>query len=1197
MSYNTEPKKRFHKTPGWSVLPVLAARSAGLLLAFGALAVPAAQAQTAPPLQTVTLTAGDDGGARPATYGHMAGESGAPSPNRSVHHADTIPKARLKSLTVTPVTGSLVWYKPAFRKGHRGPYTVWVTHDATEVTLDAVATWEHARVEMPEDVDGETEGTQVEVPADARKVYTIKVFTGPKDKPCREDLDLCRFYSLVVRRPGSAVTGEREKLPSMTDGDSLRYRFRVKLSAPVELPLSQWESDVFTLTNGTITAAKRVGGVGSGPNGDPVAKTWDLKVNPTGTRTVVAYTSKSSCTVTGAVCTVGGLKLASLDTLTFRRATDGVPEVSIADASAHLEDGEIEFTVSMTKAWNRYAYVDFRTIDSGDGMGTATPGEDYRPQTTRLVIPPGKKKASAGVALIAESEANTDKTIKVLIENARLVNGNQTLYKLPISRSKATGTIDCRATRRTHCSIEVGESVIGILSSVSERDWFRVEFDAAQGYLIEMPESSHDSEVQIARPNFFGVYRDDGTLIGGTEGYTNASADDDGSTLNFIARRSGIHYLSAGSSSGTGRFKLTVTEVELDAACLPTTATTCSVTVGSLASGEIDFTGDRDWYEVDFVSGTDYRIALKGFDSGGGLTLFTPQFHGIFDNSGTSISGTASLVNGNFGGTRQVTYTATRTGVHYLSAGGFETADHNNSSTGTYKLEVTVDDCRATTATQCSVTVGGSASGEIEAAGDRDWYEVQFVSGTAYQIDLKGTENDGALSLSDPKFFGIFDNDGTAIGGTTNDNGIGNTTGSRVVYRATRSGAHYLAAGGVDDDETGTYELEVTELDDDCTADTSTTCSVTVDGSASGELELFGDLDWYEVDFVSGTEYRIDLKGTRNDSSLTLPDPYFYGIYDNDGTAISGTTNDDGIGSTTGSRVEYTATRTGAHYLSAGGYEEGEPEEALGTYELEVTDISTGYIPPPLDGVTPDAAAAALLGEGELTQAQLGALDGLGNANGSYDLGDVLSWIERCRRGEWDCGTSPSSAAAALPAARKGRGTSRRTRRDPGSRTAGRARPGRRRTRENGARSRSSRAARSPALALLLAAAVAASCTDEAVQPPLERDRVHQAVPGYLTVQLTVPSSAPAIGAVLAVEGPAIDSLRAPGFELIREAEPSTTRRMVIVAGSLSTGPLLEFHVPDRAAHAQYRVKLLQLSGEDYALRDPAEYRVSIVVN
>ncbi len=55
-------------------------------------------------------------------------------------------------------------------------------------------------------------------------------------------------------------------------------------------------------------------------------------------------------------------------------------------------------------------------------------------------------------------------------------------------------------------------------------------------------------------------------------------------------------------------------------------------------------------------------------------------------------------------------------------------------------------------------------------------------------------------------------------------------------------------------------------------------------------------------------------------------------------------------------------------------------------------------------GLTPDDATAALFGERSLTDAQKAALDRLGNRNGSFDLGDVLSWIERCRRGEVDCG-------------------------------------------------------------------------------------------------------------------------------------------------------------------------------------------------
>lgn len=65
-----------------------------------------------------------------------------------------------------------------------------------------------------------------------------------------------------------------------------------------------------------------------------------------------------------------------------------------------------------------------------------------------------------------------------------------------------------------------------------------------------------------------------------------------------------------------------------------------------------------------------------------------------------------------------------------------------------------------------------------------------------------------------------------------------------------------------------------------------------------------------------------------------------------------------------------------------------------------------------LDGVTPEDAAAALLGDGNLSPVQLDALDQLGNRNGGYDLGDLLSWVERCRHGEVDCGTKAPGAPA-----------------------------------------------------------------------------------------------------------------------------------------------------------------------------------------
>ena len=75
--------------------------------------------------------------------------------------------------------------------------------------------------------------------------------------------------------------------------------------------------------------------------------------------------------------------------------------------------------------------------------------------------------------------------------------------------------------------------------------------------------------------------------------------------------------------------------------------------------------------------------------------------------------------------------------------------------------------------------------------------------------------------------------------------------------------------------------------------------------------------------------------------------------------------------------------------------------------------------------------------------------------------------------------------------------------------------------------------------------------------------------PGFLEVALTLPANARDIGAHLSIhgpidipgiDGPAIDSLRAADYELYRSR--ATTPTQVIIAGSLSSGPVLEFWVP-----------------------------------
>ena len=261
--------------------------------------------------------------------------------------------------------------------------------------------------------------------------------------------------------------------------------------------------------------------------------------------------------------------------------------------------------------------------------------------------------------------------------------------------------------------------------------------------------------------------------------------------------------------------------------------------------------------------------------------------------------------------------------------------------------------------------------------------------------------------------------------------------------------------------------------------------------------------------------------------------------------------------------------------------------------------------------VTPEAATAALFGGDALTGDQLAAMDQLGNRNGAYDLGDLLSWRARCRRNEVSCGAIVSATdAGSLPASPAMPPTKRSGRTPP--RRRGNGHPGRRSGRNMGGSvervpqqraMRSGAAGRGPGRhgpavrrvtgwirALVLGLVVSAwgcGIGDNPVQPA-------QPDPGPLHVQLTVPPEARDIGAMLIVEGPGIDSLSAPVFELIQADEASSNRREAIIAGSLSTGPLLQVWVPDRRHLGDYRVQLVQVSGDDYGLKDVTQYGIAI---
>ena len=380
--------------------------------------------------------------------------------------------------------------------------------------------------------------------------------------------------------------------------------------------------------------------------------------------------------------------------------------------------------------------------------------------------------------------------------------------------------------------------------------------------------------------------------------------------------------------------------------------TTGTVAVGGSATGVLETPRDRDWFAVELVAGRTYVIDLRGSPTGDG-TLSDPYLRGIYDADGNRISNTTDDDGGQSYNSR-VTFTATESGTHYIAAGAW------SSRQGTYELEVT--DTSPPETPQEQVQQQPPAFGSQFYAFELE----EETDGSANRISL------GTVSATDP--------DGGSVSYSIEG---GNAAGMFEIDAA--SGELFYTGGG-EDYETGStsFELTVRASDGDQTSDTAVTVNVTdvdepvevdppvtepdqstaqtvsepagedfardsstsgrvaVGDTATGRIGSSGDRDWFAVELVAGRTYVIDLRGSPTDDG-TLRDPLLHGIYDADGNRISGTLNDDG-GQGYNSRVTFTATESGTHYIAAGAY------SGQGTYEVEVTDTS-----PPIEGQDPDS--------------------------------------------------------------------------------------------------------------------------------------------------------------------------------------------------------------------------------------------------
>ena len=110
--------------------------------------------------------------------------------------------------------------------------------------------------------------------------------------------------------------------------------------------------------------------------------------------------------------------------------------IRIDDTTGDEDDGWLDFSVSLSRAYTEYVCFDFETLNTG----TATEGTDYgkRPKVNDW-IRPGATQTTAFVRIIDDSVSDSGETVKVKIGNARLCDDAS--KTVTIANAEATGTI------------------------------------------------------------------------------------------------------------------------------------------------------------------------------------------------------------------------------------------------------------------------------------------------------------------------------------------------------------------------------------------------------------------------------------------------------------------------------------------------------------------------------------------------------------------------------------------------------------------------------------------------------------------------------------------------------------------------------------------------------------------------------------
>ena len=217
------------------------------------------------------------------------------------------------------------------------------------------------------------------------------------------------------------------------------------------------------------------------------------------------------------------------------------------------------------------------------------------------------------------------------------------------------GTISSTAT------VNVGGSVDVSIDTLGDRDYYRVTLTAGVTYTIQTSSDGTGTDAFLNIRDASGV-----SVL--------TSDDDSGDSVNslvsFTATTTGVHFIDAGTfdDDTTGSYHLFVAAaVPLGDFVAGSTATTATLAVAGTTNGNIDSSGDRDYYAITLTAGQTYLFRTAGTTAADTTdTLIT-----LRDAAGNQLATNDDAGEAGFSAVR---YTAATSGTYFVDVSGFGTA-------------------------------------------------------------------------------------------------------------------------------------------------------------------------------------------------------------------------------------------------------------------------------------------------------------------------------------------------------------------------------------------------------------------------------------------------------------------------------------------------------------------------------------------